>query len=192
MGHAGAGENSPKGEIMHYHAEIVIPEMEDVESQVNQILENYFVDEYDWFQIGGRFTGVKSKEYDPESDPANVEICNLCGGTGKRDDAIGRNARKDDPSYGCNGCDQYREKLGSGKRIKWPTQWAKFSGDIIPINTIPDDLECYTLIANGNILMIKKWDGDDFVKTEFDGKVKPMLEKLGINKGFIVTVDYHN
>lgn len=63
---------------------------------------------WDWWQIGGRWTGTLG-EYDPEKDPANIETCDLCHGTGKRRDMV--------VAGGCNGC------RGEGRRVKWPTSW---------------------------------------------------------------------
>jgi hypothetical protein len=70
---------------------------------------------WDWWQVGGRWTGLLSPGYDPEKDPANIETCRLCDGTGRRADMVVEN--------GCNGCQ------GTGRCVKWPTAWVKFSGD---------------------------------------------------------------
>lgn len=80
---------------------------------------------WDWWTVGGRWTGMLSPVYDPEEDPTNTEVCNLCGGTGLRNDTLGRKARAEDPAYTCNGCD------GKKIRTKWPTQWKHFNGDQI-------------------------------------------------------------
>jgi hypothetical protein len=53
----------------------------------------------------------------PEKDPANMETCWLCQGTGKRDDEVARQHRAVDPTYSCNGCD------GKGHSVKWPSKW---------------------------------------------------------------------
>lgn len=81
---------------------------------------------WDWWQVGGRYTGLLSPAYDPEKDPRNIETCAICGGTGMRDDALGKDHRAKDPSYTCNGCG------GKGTRAKWPTKWVNFEGDSIP------------------------------------------------------------
>lgn len=70
---------------------------------------------WDWWTIGGRWNGYFDKNYDPEADPANMEVCRICGGSGKRDDDLGRQARAEDPAYTCNGCS------GRGKTLKWPS-----------------------------------------------------------------------
>lgn len=107
---------------------------EDKLSQLDQILEERmapFNEElsddgrWNWYQIGGRWTGHFS-DYDPEKDPANIETCRLCEGTGRRCDEIGEKARKVDPTYTCNGCN------GEGRSVKWPTEWQSS----IEVNTI--------------------------------------------------------
>lgn len=64
---------------------------------------------WDWWQIGGRYSGLFAPNYDPDKDPDNIEYCQLCLGTGKREDMACVN--------GCNGCQ------GTGRSVKWPTQW---------------------------------------------------------------------
>lgn len=71
---------------------------------------------WDWYQIGGRWTGYWGN-YDPEKDPDNIETCWLCQGTGTRTDMKVNN--------GCNGCQ------GTGKAVRWPTQWKTYAGDIL-------------------------------------------------------------
>ena len=79
---------------------------------------------WDWWTIGGRFTGSLDPDYDPIADPRNIKVCEICSGTGFRDDAIAREARQRDPAWcgGCNGCH------GAGKRTSF--QLADFDGDI--------------------------------------------------------------
>jgi len=74
---------------------------------------------WDWWVIGGRFTGRLRPGYDPMTDPANLETCWLCQGTGMRKDALGAEERRRDPAYTCNGCE------GKGKSVKFPTQWVQ-------------------------------------------------------------------
>lgn len=77
---------------------------------------------WDWWSVGGRWTGMLSG-YDPEDDPANREICSICGGAGMRNDEHGVQRRAEDPTYTCNGCG------GNGWRVKWPTAWKSHTGD---------------------------------------------------------------
>ena len=75
---------------------------------------------WDWWQIGGRWTG-RFTGYNPEADPANQEPCRLCGETGTRQWESG--------AASCNGCE------GKGIAVKWPTRWQRYSGDTQPITT---------------------------------------------------------
>lgn len=74
---------------------------------------------WDWWVVGGRWTGYLTPEYDPCKDPANLETCYLCRGTGKRDDDLGKKYRQEDPSYTCNGCD------GHGVSVKFSSHWVE-------------------------------------------------------------------
>lgn len=78
---------------------------------------------WDWWQIGGRYTGQMTPGYDPEKDPLNQEQCTLCHGTGKRADM--------EVANGCNGC------RGKGISTKWPTSWAEHAGDRVRVSDIP-------------------------------------------------------
>jgi len=183
---------------MHYHAEVWIPNLDiDVERQIEEIMiphrENYDDETeqlsgfWDWWQIGGRFSGSHTDyEYDPSKDERNIETCTICNGTGMRADKIGNDIRETDPEFTCNSCN------GTGRSVLWPTQWAPFELDIMPVSDIKDSLKCYTLIVGDKIIHVETYcSGDGFVKTEFDGYVKSKLNELGITDGYLVTVDYH-
>jgi hypothetical protein len=166
---------------MHYHAEVYLKEITNLEKQIETILSPYEEGKsedgfWDWWQIGGRWKGCHVKGYDQEADPDHKEKCNLCDGTGTRTDMKAPN--------GCNGCH------GTGIATKRPTKWQPHKLDAVPIFGIHDDLNCYTLIIPTKIYHIETWNGRNFVKTEFNGKVKPVLEKHGIKQGFLVTIDY--
>jgi hypothetical protein len=195
---------------MHYHAEIWLPTDENVEQQVKGILapfdENLVGTEdgwWDWWQIGGRYKGCHIEGYDSESDPNHEESCDLCGGTGFRNDGFGVKHRRESPTYTCNACGTFDHEtqtwkhgpLGPGVRVSWPTQWEPHSLDVIPLADAKDDLTCYSLIvSNGpdtQVFHVKEWDGDTFVETGFDKQVKPKLAELGITDGYLITVDYH-
>jgi hypothetical protein len=92
-------------------------------------MDEYRGDVWDWYQIGGRWTGTLDG-YDPQTDPANKKHCWLCDGSGIRDDTLGKQMREKDPSYTCNGC------KGTGEMDKWPTEYAKRSNDILPLELV--------------------------------------------------------
>jgi len=132
---------------------------------------------WDWYQVGGRWTG-EHDGYDPTKDPRNIETCWLCNGTGKRTDMEVEN--------GCNGCD------GTGKMVKWSTSFAPHYADVMPISEIREDMSCFTLIINGEVLTKEKWDGENWIGgTMADRTVKKVLADMGITDGYLVTVDYH-
>lgn len=108
---------------MHYVAYVLIPGEGDVDELVTEAMAPYAEDReveqftedgetywrnpvgfWDWWVIGGRWSGLLSG-YDPYSDPTCLEECFICRGTGRRDDALGQEARSRNPEYTCNGCD---------------------------------------------------------------------------------------
>jgi len=186
---------------VHFHAEVWFHEKPaHLDKAVSEAMAPYKEGEeeenprgfFDWWQIGGRWTGKHDPSYNPQTDPENIETCDLCAGTGFRRDDVGINSLKSTPTYTCNGCGTYDQEkkswvhgpLGPGRRTKWPSQWRRFEGDVAPLETVPDDLECYTIIGPG------------FAEHEETGKlksvpVKKFLSDRGITDGWLVTVDYH-
>jgi hypothetical protein len=94
---------------------------------------------WDWYEIGGRWTGALVPSYDPEADPDNWETCWVCHGTGLRMDTLGIDHRKKDPEYTCNGCQ------GNGKSVKFHLK--KFDGDIVPTNQVPNDFSPFAIVT---------------------------------------------
>ena len=128
--------------MSHFCTLVLIPrDCPDPEEKVTELLAPY--DEngewskegsrWDWWQIGGRWTGAMS-DYEPHEDPENIETCDLCHGTGTRTDLSVPN--------GCNGC------YGEGTRLKWPTQWKNVpEKDMIPAVDVPADFIPFALIT---------------------------------------------
>jgi len=137
----------------------------DAESETNNFLEPYGNGRvWDWFQIGGRWSGLLSG-YSPEKDPANLEMCNLCNGTGDRKDLSPPSWKKE--CGGCNGCH------GTGQSKKWPTEWAEHDGNIMPLANCVDKVNNFLGMMNGrdkeNLERAEeqriKWNnGDKFAK----------------------------
>ncbi len=83
---------------------------------------------WDWWTVGGRWTGSLDG-FDPRTDPANTEMCDLCAGTGTRPDwPEDCTASWIAECNGCNGCH------GEGTRLKW--NFARHDGDIRPLKSI--------------------------------------------------------
>ena len=193
---------------MHYHAEIWVKDLTDPNAAITAAMapyrENFDTEEgkhgfWDWWQIGGRYTGAHADGYDPTTDPRNVKTCDLCNGTGFRTDRVGRQARASNPSYTCNGCGECGKdgkwthgQRGPGKTVKWPTEWAPHLGDAIPVKNVSADLTAYTLIVGDTVQHMEIWNGKEWIDGPLKGKkVKAALDELGVTDGYLVTVDYH-
>lgn len=198
---------------MHYHAEVFLPadhslDRAAVEATVAAILAPFSEEEeankrklWDWYQIGGRWTGAHDPSYNPEKDPRNIKRCHLCAGTGFRADDLGKEFRAQDPSYTCNGCGQYNKETstwehgpnGAGWSTRWPTQWVPAECDIMSITNVPDDLTAGLLFVNGDAYQSEVWTGKKFAEGPLnDTTVKAFLAQLGITAGLLVTVDCHS
>ena len=187
---------------MHYSNLVIIETTDDVEKAVEQAMgasedQGGF---WDWYQIGGRWTGVLDG-YEPDEDPRNVEECFCCGGTGFRNDAIGKQAREREPSYTCNGCGDIKDgkwthgKHGPGKHTSW--SYAKHPGDIAPIDTLTEEaygrfyriVTPYARTFGGDEYMPWKETGECFKRRE-----KPPLDwlKKEYEGHIVVVVDNHS
>jgi hypothetical protein len=71
---------------------------------------------WDWWQVGGRFTGMLSPGYDPTKDPNNRAPCDRCKGDAD-----------------CRYC------KGTKTIAMWPTQWKQYSGDTMPVKDLLQD-----------------------------------------------------
>lgn len=97
---------------------------------------------WDWWVIGGRWSGLFDKDYDPSNDPDNIETCFLCNGTGTRPDGVLQFGQQwADAMNGCNGC------KGTGKAVKWPSNWKQFDGDIKPLAQVSNDTIPFAILT---------------------------------------------
>lgn len=120
---------------------------------------------WDWWQLGGRWTGVWS-DYDPAKDPANHKTCRLCGGTGLRNDASAQRYRAEHPEYTCNGC---ADGPRPGVSVEWPTHWVKRPDlDVISVPallSLKDGQLPYAIAAAPDVWLEKKtWTGETWVE----------------------------
>lgn len=89
---------------------------------------------WDWWVVGGRYTGLLTPDYNPTDDPLNVERCDLCMGTGERPGGRERfGSEWFDWCKGCNGC------LGTGERVKHAPDWRSHDGDRMSVSSIQLD-----------------------------------------------------
>ena len=166
---------------MHALTFVIIPEDGDVEKHVEAVMSSRKVKSalgWDWWQIGGRWTGLFTG-YDPDTDPKNIEKCDLCNGTGTRKDMSVAN--------GCNGC------AGKGKRAKWPTERVKHDGDVLTtaeaLAKLTSERIPHALAAKGICSETEAWNGKTFVTNpEHEAIVRMALAQ----PGRCVVVDYHS
>jgi len=202
---------------MHYHAEVWIPSEYFTNELVTRALapydENLEIEQveedgetwwtnpdgfWDWWQIGGRWRGAHVPDYDAEKDESLYQTCEQCGGTGDRPewvtyelDTNGESVRRFTSAQaehcnGCNGC------KGTGKEMKWPTQWPPHPKDVIPVSEIEDSLTCYALILPTEVLFVEEYENGEFVDKPLSKKtIRQALEEHDIHYGCLVTVDYH-
>lgn len=165
---------------MHYLAFVIVPPQEKYryKEYVDEVMEPTSENDgeneegkWDWYQIGGRWTGFLTG-YDPAADPANIEKCDICGGTGKRNDELGIEARKKDPTYTCNGCE------GKGERPKWPTQWRQYDGDVVPVAVAIDKIAGKEWGPHDIVTPDGKWLKPNASVAGEHEMAKRMLEKL--------------
>lgn len=143
--------------------------------------------QWDWWVIGGRWTGAFTPDYDPTEDPRNISTCYLCKGTGKRDDELGKDERKRNPEYGCNGCN------GTGKSVNF--SFVKHEGDIMPVSKVPKTVIPYSLVTPDGEWHQKGemgWFGMSSDEKE-EGVWKKIVKKFfkKHNDCLAVVVDYH-
>lgn len=157
-----------------------------VQAGVERALERYQEHKYDWYQIGGRWTG-HFDGYDPDNDPHTHELCEVCGGTGNR--SKWRHELPEQP--GCNGC------KGTGIAQQWPTKWPFRSGDCKPAALLTEkDLDIYAVVADGDGWFggerWEPWHGD--IESRFVREPLPPLDYLLKAHGdkLAVIVDCHN
>jgi hypothetical protein len=119
------------------------PEHGDTEDAVARLMEPYSENgewfredsRWDWYQIGGRWTGWLDG-YEPENDPQNLVTCDVCSGTGTRPDGLERFGQEwVDSVNGCNGC------RGKGVHTAWPTEWAPHAGDVGLVEQVVQAME---------------------------------------------------
>lgn len=193
---------------MHYYAMVALPPgTTNIEEEVARAMEpheewskegpNYEEDDddyesggfWDWWQIGGRWTGVLAEDYNPETDPDNLEFCDICKGTGLRMDAAGVELRATQPDYTCNGCN------GLGMAVKWPTQWKAVPSDIVRLGdyrAVIAQHRPHTLVAAERAVHSENYvpdapQGEKFVPTS---DVEELLASLS-DDCIVVVVDYH-
>lgn len=177
------------------------PGREHVEEAVEGCMEAWRGTWFDWYQIGGRWTGLFDG-YDPEDDPANLAQCLLCWGTGVRSDDVGIEQKMPEREiidaghkrFGqigwCNGCD------GRGMAVEWPTGFKAHDGDWIEVENLTEEhlRSVYRVVVEGwgefSRQRYEPWRTENhFVALDFPplGWIKNQMRG-----GFAVIVDCHD
>ena len=178
---------------MHASCLVVLPAAagDMIEEAVRAVMEPYNEENHrcgwwDWYQIGGRWTGSLDG-YDPETDPEKQETCDLCSGTGKRPGALEEFGAEWYASVnGCNGCH------GKGMRTMWPTQWPQRDGDCQPVEKVPVDFIPHSMIdSDGYASHRTVWSGHAILEDEkWEEHFRKALSHEAGN--LAVIVDYHS
>lgn len=186
---------------MHWFAAVVVPSgttREDAEKLVDEAMAPHREADgdvgfeggwWDWWQVGGRWTGVWG-EYDPHQDPANVETCIHCGGSGRRVDAARFGQAWIEATGGCNGC------KGEGTCLKWPSQWATYDGDVIKVSALlnnPLRRPMTLVLPDGRAVHREWWTGKTWTEVteeEWEEQFRHELEPY--RNEALVVVDYHS
>lgn len=157
---------------MHYHAEVWIKNPQLAEEQITRIMQP--------FEEGYIDTG----EVDEDGEP----IQNHNGGFWDWWQIGGRWSGSHD---GYN--PEKNPRNNKGGMPVWPTEFENHYGDVLPVSECRESLTAHTLIIDGvGCFHTEEWNGSEIVKTDWSGNVKAKLAELGIEGGYLVTVDYHN
>jgi hypothetical protein len=184
---------------MHYGVLVIVEpdSLSSIEAAVEEALAPYQDKEWDWYQIGGRWTGALDG-YDPELDPANKKPCEFCEATGTTTKAVALKypAYKEHVGKPCIQC------KGEGQRVEWPTQWERHQGDIQPISSLTEeqyDKRFYAVVVDGEWFAKERfeyrpWVSETSEKYKFVPEELPPLDwlKKEYADHLVVAVDCHN
>lgn len=186
---------------MHFSLIVHIENKNSIKEQIDDILSEH-KEQWDWYQIGGRWSGNLGKS-DPKDNPENWETCPICNGTGLRNDKLGKEARKKDPAYTCNGCSKfngekraYQDPEHPGQRLKWPTEWKAAEDDIVHVSEVNPKADWYAMIIEYDWITKEFWNPNtkkfEPINEYAEKTVKEILDDFKIKDGYLVQVDIHN
>ena len=180
---------------MHFSCYVMHRSDRNPQETVSNLIEPYRETDnsghWDWFQIGGRWTGALDG-YDPEKDPSNHKPCDLCNGTGKRQNPPNIGAG----NYPCNGCES------TGTMFVWPTSFKPHEGDTQPISIVYAGMKFKT--QKGSVIYLPcafvdlqgEWHESPRKETvrnkrNWKDKVLAAFEKVTERPVFVTVVDCH-
>ncbi len=171
---------------MHYRVLAVTTEVPTKEG-VQELLDPYVNQHWDWFQIGGRYSGYLDG-YDPTTNSENRELCQWCEATGVTTQAVAGKYPAYQPYVG-ETCPQCQ---GNKDMAKWPTQWVAHERDVMAVeHLIQAQLDgCFAVVTSSG------WFGGDaylpWRKEPFQRQERPPLEWVREEGTWVVVVDCHN
>jgi hypothetical protein len=183
---------------MHYFGAAVAPSdttRELAEKVIDPILaphqewqksEDDYGGVWDWYVVGGRWTGEWAT-YDPWEDPDNQEICRTCNGTGERPGGKEQfGAEWYVWCHGCNGCS------GTGTHVKFAPDFKPCTDDVLSVKQfLSGEYRLpYTLfLPGGEVLQKETFETDNVIDPKWliavRNALKPYLDEM------LVIVDYH-
>ena len=189
---------------MHYHCEIIMPPVDDVEKAVNEIMLpfNENADEeyrssytfFDWYVIGGRWSGEKIKakldsnkldEFHQKLVEMKVTVSSVTAGKQELQpasqipvvDALWRDMF---PESGIDVCPLFKHYSDQYKTSELP-------GDACRLEEMPDSMSAERVIIakerhDGKglraefMISTNHWNGVNYVKSTWDGNVKSAIQ----------------
>jgi hypothetical protein len=182
--------------MTHFAIVAILPSGSEVDDKLAQLMEPF--DEagewgrdgsrWDWYVIGGRYTGLFEASYEPESDPKNLETCRYCEG------GITTQAIADEfPAYGPYVGKTCLQCKGTTRVISFMHYGNDYPGDIkpvaevdfdqirfLPLAVLTPDGEWHERIENGLGM---------FVNDEWGREVSRLFDEH--RDGIAVVVDCH-
>ena len=186
---------------MHYHLEIIMPQVEDIEVAVADILRNLSEDNdegypgfYDWYVVGGRWAGTKLtdsldseklEQFYDELKAKKVTVSGLQCGKQEISPAdqiplVDSTFSKYFPEYKNRACPLFNHSNN---------QYTNdcLYGDVLRIKDLPESTTCSRLIIAGidysdkeleakYMLSGEIWNGVNHQKTTWDGKLDTGLK----------------
>ena len=158
---------------MHIHSWVLLNAADQARSAALQVVNRTRPFGCDDAQVGGRFSGALADRYEPRADPRNLEPCpNACDGS--------------------NACLAW---LGTRRRIKWPTEWVPFDGDVAPVADVLArihwvDLPHSVLDEGGVAIQVDRRDGGGQTPEPL-WRLTTARELRESTSGLVVVVDLH-